>query len=411
MFGVGESARPTTDEPKPGDLDNGATTDASQPISAKYSRFLSPMAPRLAYGLAAAVFCGFGLVASISVLETGGGIEEMALSAVYVIALLALQLRYFSRPGTIFRAPFCYLALAAQACLVYLPMLQFTWAWTGLPGLLAGNVLLVLRASVSIPLFILIMASVAGMHVVLDSGLATTAHGVVSAVISGLIVYGLIRLARLVTELHEARHELAEMAVAEERFRFARDLHDLLGMSLSGITLKSELTDKLLTEHPSRARVELAEILELSRKALADVRSVASGYQELSFDDELVSARSVLGAADIAVDIRIERELDCPTGTTVLGTVLREAITNVLRHSDAKWCQITVQGAGGTQGLVVVNDGLRPGMSGVIRQHGSGTGLDSISRRVEMNGGELTAEITGDGHFRLRATVPRKSGD
>ena len=91
------------------------------------------------------------------------------------------------------------------------------------------------------------------------------------------------------------------MAVAEERLRFARDLHDLLGLSLSAITLKSELTRRLLDTDPDRAAEELTEILGLARQALADVRSVASGYRELSLDNESRSARSVLAAADVEV--------------------------------------------------------------------------------------------------------------
>ena len=95
------------------------------------------------------------------------------------------------------------------------------------------------------------------------------------------------------------------MAVAQERLRFARDLHDLLGYSLSAITLKSELTHRLVPKNPDKAQNELVEILDISRKALADVRAVASGYRELSLENESESARSLLLAADVAVTTEI----------------------------------------------------------------------------------------------------------
>src|SRR5205823_5301028 len=131
--------------------------------------------------------------------------------------------------------------------------------------------------------------------------------GGTGVVISGLATFGLTWMVRSVTELRAARTRLAQAAVAEERLRFARDLHDLLGLSLSAITLKSELARRLVTVDPDKARDELTEILAISRLALADVRLVASGYRELSLQEESRSAESLLAAAD--VDVRIELRL------------------------------------------------------------------------------------------------------
>jgi two-component system, NarL family, sensor histidine kinase DesK len=131
------------------------------------------------------------------------------------------------------------------------------------------------------------------------------AYAALTTAVTGLAVYGLTRLSTLVVELHEARTELAQMAVTQERLRFARDLHDLLGYSLSAITLKSELTHRLVTKDPAKAQDELVEILDISRKALGDVRSVASGYRELSLENESESARTLLLAADVAVTTEI----------------------------------------------------------------------------------------------------------
>ena len=125
----------------------------------------------------------------------------------------------------------------------------------------------------------------------------------ISTVTTGLVVYGLSRLTALVVEVQTSRAEIARMAVLRERLRFARDLHDLLGYSLSAITLKIELTHRLLEKSPQEASDQLLEILEISRLALSDARTVASGYRELSLEEECRSAVSVLAAADISVQL------------------------------------------------------------------------------------------------------------
>ncbi|MGH8938570.1 MAG: sensor histidine kinase, partial [Actinomycetes bacterium] len=222
--------------------------------------------------------------------------------------------------------------------------------------------------------------------------------------ITGLVVYGLTRLSNLVTELHAARNELAEMAVAQERLRFARDLHDLLGYSLSAITLKSELTHRLLYKNPDKAQDELAEILDISRRALADVRSVARGYRELSLDAEAASARSVLVAADVDVRMDLDYgELPSRIGT-VLATVLREGITNVLRHSKAEQCEISVRQSDGKVWLDIVNDGVPQAIT--PRAQRGGSGIPNLSARVAALGGKLTTGLDPDGRFRLHAMAP-----
>jgi two-component system sensor histidine kinase DesK len=373
-----------------------------------YRGIVSNMAPRLAYGILAAVFTAIALVSFISVLATTSGFAQIALSTAYLAALLGLQFSYFSRPRTRFRPSLTYPALLAQAALVYLPLLQFGDSWVGLPGILAGSVLLALRPAASLPLFGAIVASMGVTGVVSGRDFMTTSHLVISAIITGLLVYGLTRLVRLVTELDAARGELAQLAVAEERLRFARDVHDLLGLSLSAITLKSELTNKLITEHPDRAREEVVEILEISRKALADARSVASGYRELSLDSECRAARSVLTAAD--VDVRIERDCgELPNViATTFATVLREGVTNVLRHSKAEKCEITVRKVGDLARMDIVNDGLTEDCADLTPIEGSGNGIRNLSHRVRRLGGGLTAGVEPGEKYRLRVSVPLK---
>ncbi|MGH3916376.1 MAG: sensor histidine kinase, partial [Pseudonocardiaceae bacterium] len=269
--------------------------------------FVTDTAPKLATAIVAAVCCGFGLLAFSGIAETSG-FTDSVLSIVYTVIMLGLQLGYFSRPSVQLTPRKAYAALFIQACLVYLPILQFGTLWLGFPGFLAGSVLIALPARRAIPLFALIVASMAILELTVGAKLVSDVYAVtytvVSTVITGLIVYGLTRLARLVGDLYGARDELRRMAIAEERLRFARDAHDLLGMNLSAITLKAELTNRLIVVNPERARAELADMLVMSRKAMSDVRMVVSGRRELSLDEELRSAHSVLSAAD--VDLRVE---------------------------------------------------------------------------------------------------------
>nr|WP_246422498.1 histidine kinase [Nocardiopsis mwathae] len=230
------------------------------------------------------------------------------------------------------------------------------------------------------------------------------AYTTVSTLITGLIVYGLSRLQELVRQLHDAQRQLAETAVTRERLRFARDLHDLLGYSLSSITLRTELAHKLVLRQPQRARDELEETLRTSRQALADVRTVAHGYRELSLDQECRSVRSVLVAAEVELRMRTDYG-DLPARvSTVAATVLREGVTNLLRHSKAENCEITVVEEDGEVAVEIVNDGI----DGTLRQSGprSGSGLHNLSERVQALGGLLTAGADGEGRFRLGVRLP-----
>jgi two-component system, NarL family, sensor histidine kinase DesK len=378
----------------------GLPSRATGPVRRWHATML---VPQLAKAIVVAVFGGFCLIAFLRILYLPLAPVHVALAALYFIALLWLQLFIFSRPSGRISTPAAYLALVAQASLVYLPLFQFKQAWVGQPGFLAGSALLVLPQRLAWATFGTIVASMAYIQTVLSERPIDVAFTCVSTVITGLVVYGLSRLATLVTELHDARTELAHMAVAQERLRFARDLHDLLGYSLSAITLKSELTHRLVTKNPYKAQEELSEILDISRKALSDVRSVASGYRELSLDDESESARSVLVAADVDVRMNLDYgDLPAPV-RTVLATVLREGVTNVLRHSKAEQCEITVRQADNRVTIDIVNDGVQ---APTERQPRGGSGLHNLKARVAALQGKLNAGIDHDGRYRLHAAVP-----
>jgi len=234
-----------------------------------------------------------------------------------------------------------------------------------------------------------------------------TAYLVISTLLTGLVVFGIGSLSDLVALVDRARGELARMAVTQERLRVARDLHDLLGNDLSVMIVKSELAYRLLPGSAERAKSEVAEVLEIARRAVADVRAVAGGYRHMSFGAELDSLVSTLAAAGIDVEVRIPEGVTAGKLDAVLAVVLREAATNVLRHSRARHCVIEMAlDEAGTR-LCVTNDGVPPGTPPDVRD---GSGLGDLAERLRAVGGRLTAEVV-DGTFRLvvafRAEEPR----
>jgi two-component system sensor histidine kinase DesK len=369
------------------------------------------MAPYIAWAILFVVMCGFDTVTFISIQQYPAVSANIQIGVLYLVAILVLQIFYFSNPFVRPRPPVGYLLLGVQAGLAFLPVLQFRQMWSGQACFLAGTVLLILPRRVAWSVFPLIAAGNAALRwhfdhvgVLISNSALNAANTGVAVIDTGLVVFGLTRLAGLVTRLHEARTELAEMAVAQERLRFARDLHDLLGYSLSAITLKSELTHRLALKNPEKAREELTEVLDISRRALADVRSVARGYRELSLDAEAASATSVLTAAD--VDVRMDLrygKLPSPV-RTLLATVLREGVTNVLRHSKAEHCDIAIREEHGRVEMDIRNDGVP--QAPVEQDPNSGSGIGNLSSRVTALGGHLSTGIEPDGRFRLHLTVP-----
>ena len=158
-------------------------------------------------------------------------------------------------------------------------------------------------------------------------------------------------------ELTEARAELARTAVAQERERFARDLHDLLGHTLSVIALKAELAGRLLPDRPEQAATEVHEVEQVARAALGEVRQAVSGYRQPTLDGELAGARMALSAAGIRAEVeRAPVTLD-PEVEAVLAWAVREGATNVIRHSGAKRCTVRISAGLADAGVEVIDDG------------------------------------------------------
>ncbi|MCW3820555.1 histidine kinase [Micromonospora sp. DR5-3] len=220
-----------------------------------------------------------------------------------------------------------------------------------------------------------------------------------------LQVYAYCRLPELARELTEARDGLARLAVVRERLRVARDVHDLLGFSVTGIGLKCELIVRLLGTDRARARSEIAELGRLAERGLAELRAVTADTHQLDFAAELRAARSLLDASEIRGEATADTS-SVPAGVDMLlATVLREAVTNVVRHAAASTCTITLTVRAGTATLLVVNDGV----GDADTTHRTGTGLVGLSARLTAAGGRLSTETHGEA-FVLAADVPLRAG-
>jgi two-component system sensor histidine kinase DesK len=188
---------------------------------------------------------------------------------------------------------------------------------------------------------------------------------------------------RMNHKLRRANEEIEQLAKVAERERIARDLHDVLGHTLSVITLKSELAGKLIDRDPERAGKEIREVEEISRAALTDVRDAIRGYRSRGLTAELAHAKSTLETAGLSVQCDAATTVALPAmQESVLSLAVREAVTNVVRHAQARTCRMRLEQYNGSCRLQIQDDGL--GGSSL-----EGNGLRGMRERVEMIGGTL----------------------
>jgi two-component system, NarL family, sensor histidine kinase DesK len=228
-------------------------------------------------------------------------------------------------------------------------------------------------------------------------GLPPTWDSVFSVVAVGLAMIAMFALINANGELRDAREELARMAVAADRERMARDLHDVLGHSLTTITVKAGLARRLLERgEDERAAVEVTDVERLGRQALADVRATVSANRVASLAKELVGAREALRAAEITADLPQAVD-DVPEALQqAFAYVVREGVTNTIRHSGASTCTVRLT----ADAVEVVDDGV-----GAPADTAAGNGLDGLSQRLATVGGWIEAGPGPDGGYRLRAEV------
>jgi two-component system, NarL family, sensor histidine kinase DesK len=201
-------------------------------------------------------------------------------------------------------------------------------------------------------------------------------------------LYGSARLAAILDEVYAARTQLAEQALSGERFRVSRDLHDLLGQSLSAVSLKGDLAIRLLDADPPAARREIASLTSMARTTLRDMRAVMRDKHDVSMPAEADAAQAVLQAARITVIVAVALPGIAPALDAVLAWAVREGATNILRHSRASQASITASREGGLAMLEIVNDGASARVS---EEAAEGTGLVGLAERPAPSAGPRPA--------------------
>jgi two-component system sensor histidine kinase DesK len=224
--------------------------------------------------------------------------------------------------------------------------------------------------------------------------------------LAGLANAAFTALQDTISDLHRTRQELARVAVAEERERFSRDLHDLLGHTLSVMVVKAQAVRRLVGRDPAAAEQHAADIEQIGRRALVDVRQAVDAMRAPSLAEELDGARRALDAAGITTTLATSGVEPAGRSGELLAWVVREGATNVLRHSGASSCRIELADRDGRVALTIADDGVGAPSAPTLRLGG----LEGLRDRLAAAGGELTVERDprdpGGTGFRLVATVP-----
>jgi two-component system sensor histidine kinase DesK len=336
-------------------------------------------------------------------LHLGLALVALALIAgTFFPALLFRQYR-LGRDGI--AAPIASLVVAAIGA--YLLVATHSGSWITLLYFAAIGGSRILPGRRALALLVVIGAiAAAGLQAAGDDLGSAFVQGL-SVSLIGLTVFGIATLQRANAQLLAARDEIGRLAVAEERARIARDLHDTLGHDLSVIALKSELAGRLVASDPARASAEILDVQRVAREALGSVRETVSGYRRPTLDAELSEVRSSLAAAGINVTVtRDQNPLPEPV-EAVLAWVVREGSTNILRHSETSRASIRIGRAGADAVAEITDDGpSREAVGAPDAAGGPGHGLAGLRERVARFGGRMDAGPTGSGGYRLHVAVP-----
>ncbi|HEU4949107.1 MAG TPA: histidine kinase [Kribbella sp.] len=277
-----------------------------------------------------------------------------------------------------------------------------TWAWLG--ASIVGFVPLLVQPRTAVVLTLAVLAVAAGTALTTGGSvvgylLITIGIGLAIAVMSALPVW----LWDLLVQARAGRAAQARLAVTEERLRFARDVHDLLGHRLAVIALKAELAARLAPADAERAAAEAAEVQRLAASALTEVRQAVHGYRAVDLRDQLAAVSKILQSSGVRCTVT-QAAGDLPTEVaTQLALLLREASTNVLRHSRARWCTIDISRDGNEVRMTIANDGA------------AGAGPDRLSNGLR-GAAERLSDLDGtlrtreeNGRFTLEATLQAAS--
>ena len=372
-----------------------------------------PVGPRLARAITIAMLMFYAAQFLVNVTvpvakDRPGALVDLA-AVLVAVSVVVLQLRHSTTTDNYRPAGWpVTLALLAVLCLVFYPTagasslnllaflaasgLLLIWHWSR--WLVLGAVVLGLPA--------LALADPAPEPLTLLETITWATYAGATLAAASLLIFGLARLTQTAAELHLVQQRIAAAAAVRERLRLARDAHDKLGLGLSTIALKSDLVAALAEQDRPRSRREAIQALHLARLVATDVDAVSGDRVTFTVPTEVATARQSLAAAHVRAEFAVDPdlpELDLPD-LDALAAVLREAVTNILRHSRATSCRVRLTRAGETITLVVTNDGVIPAAGGE-----PGHGLTNMSERLSAVRGSLNTRIEGE-EFTLTAVVP-----
>jgi two-component system sensor histidine kinase DesK len=366
------------------------------------------VAPRLARAITIAVLvlyaAQFLVNVTVPVAKDRPGVLVDVAAVLVAAVVVVLQLRHSTttdnyRPGG---WPVT-LALLAVLSLAFYPTTGASSL--NLLGFVAASGLLLIRhwsrwlllGAVGLGLPILALADPAPEPLTLIETITWATYAAATLTAASLLIFGLARLTQTAAELHQVQQRIAAAAAVRERLRLARDAHDTLGLGLSTIALKTDLVAALAELDRARSRREAIQALHLARLVATDVDAVSGDRVTFTVATEVATARQSLAAADVHADFDVDPDLP---DLDAFAAVLREAVTNILRHSRATRCRVRLTRTGKTITLVVTNDGVTPAAGGE-----PGRGLTNMSERLSAVRGSLNTRIDGK-EFTLTAVVP-----
>ncbi|MFJ4837035.1 histidine kinase [Streptomyces sp. NPDC088746] len=377
-------------------------------VSRKTKKRIGRPGPPGPYALLPTLLMGLGAFSNLLQGETSnpwvGGLGLLAFNSLYI----SVVFRGFDRRRR--ESVTSYALLAAMGALTFGLAIAYGGNWLlffPLFALACGTILRGRRLGICLIVLAGCACAVAvwrGDHV---SEPWTIGYG---TLISGGVTAAILTLSETVTELRATRQELARSAVEQERLRFSRDLHDLLGHTLSVVVVKSEAARRLAPHDIDAALGQVSDIESVGRQALTEIREAVTGYRQGSLATELDRAGPVLAAAGI--EQAVHRSGPPPAARTdaLLGWVAREAVTNAVRHSGATRCEFVLDSTSERVRLTVTDDGAGAS-AGQPTDRADGTGLKGLAERLTAAGGSLKSGPGPDGGFVVTAELPAEALD
>ncbi|MFI2754780.1 sensor histidine kinase [Cellulomonas sp. P22] len=303
-------------------------------------------------------------------------------------------------------------SLGALAAVCYLPMLLAGRPWGASAGLLAACALAALPWRRSLVVVLVVVAlDASGSLLVFGQRPMDTVYGTLQVLLTAAVLAALAWTVRITLELNQLRIELVSTAVLRERLRMSRDLHDVLGRGLAAISLKAELARRYQERGlDAETAAELDQISNVAAQCGDDLRALVTGYRNLSLESEIDVGLELLEEAGIECQVRVDAHLAAPTAVSdTLAWVVREGVTNVLKHSRATRCRLTAERREGHLVVTVHNDGADLAQDGAAvpdPRPAPGNGLRGLHERVAASGGTVSAAAGPDGTWTLVVALP-----